>query len=139
MVSSSIIQKKVNAIQHNLLRIYSFQPFSAEEFLINDDLKDIISHNLFVMLQNIIDIGTHLISDAGMAEPDYLSEIPALLNKGNIIPSELVQPLKSMIGLRNLIAHEYGVLDFNTIYHIVTNDLGDVGAFLDSVIRHCGL
>ncbi len=60
-----------------------------EEFLTNDDVKDIVTHNLFVLLQNIIDIGTHLISDAGMEEPVFLSDIPALLLKGKVIPQEL--------------------------------------------------
>jgi uncharacterized protein YutE (UPF0331/DUF86 family) len=136
MVSHQIIKKKINAIQHNLARIKSFQPFSQEEFLANEDIKDIITHNLFVMLQNVIDIGTHLISDAGMEEPAYLSDIPDLLLKGKVIPQELAGPLQAMIGLRNLIAHEYGDLDFKIIYTIVTENLGDINTFLDAIIKY---
>ena len=139
MVSQPIIKKKINAIQHNLVRIKSCQPLSMEEFLANDDIKDIVTHNLFVMLQNVIDIGTHLISDIGMEEPAFLSDIPELLLKGKVIPQELIGPLRSMIGLRNLIAHEYGDLDFKIIYRIVNENIEDINTFLEAVIRYCKL
>ena len=110
-----------------------------DEFLNDDDLKDIITHNLFVMLQNVIDIGTHLIADAGWAEPDYLAEIPEILRQEKVIPEGLTGPLKAMIGLRNLIAHEYGVLDYRIIYRIVSEDLGDIQCFLKAIIEYCRL
>lgn len=139
MTNPQIIMKKINAIQHNLARIKSFQPLALEVFLTDDDVREIITHNLFVMLQNVIDIGTYLIADAGLPEPDFLGGIPDLLFKGKIIPQELVGPLKAMIGLRNLIAHQYGDLDFKIIHTIVSEKLNDINSFSDAIIKYCRL
>ena len=137
MVSENIIKKKINAIRHCLVRIGVYQHFSLEEFLADEDARDIVTHNLFVMLQNVIDIGTHLISDLGLEEPDFLGEIPELLAKEKIIEEQLKKPLKSMIGLRNIIAHEYGDLNFSIIYTIIQEKLDDVNQFLYDIIKFC--
>jgi uncharacterized protein YutE (UPF0331/DUF86 family) len=139
MVSSNIIKKKINAIQHNLTRIMNYNHLTPEEFLGNEDAEDIVIHNLFIMLQNVIDIGTHIIADTGLEEPDYLAEIPEVLVKEKVISVELLKPLKAMIGLRNIIAHEYGDLDFKIIYKIVHENMGDIQLFLQGVIQYCGL
>ncbi len=139
MVSVNIIKKKINAIQFNLGRISKYTSLSLEEFSKGDDVKDIVAHNLFLALQNMIDIGTHIIADANWDEPNFLSEIPEILAKERVIAVESVKPLKAMIGLRNLIAHEYGDLDFTIIYRIVQEDLGDLNRFLEAVIKYCKL
>lgn len=139
MVSINIIKKKINAIQFSLGRINKYRSLSSTEFLGDNDAKDIVAHNLFLTLQNVIDIGTHIIADANWEEPNFLSGIPEILAKQGVIPIELVKPLKAMIGLRNLIAHEYGDLDFITIYRIVQEDLGDLNRFLEAVIKYCKL
>ena len=137
MVSENIIKKKINAIQHSLERIRRYQDISLEGFLADEDARDIVTHNLFIMLQNIIDIGTHLISDLGLEEPDFLADIPGILVKEKIIISQLEKPIRAMIGLRNMIAHEYGELDFKIIHTIITAELEDVNQFLTSIINYC--
>lgn len=139
MVSENIIKRKINAIHHSLERIRRYQDLSLEEFLAEEDARDIVTHNLFITLQNIIDIGTHLISDLGLEEPDFLTEIPGILVKEKIIGVQLEKPIKAMIGLRNIIAHEYGDLNFKIIYTILTTELADVDQFLTNIINYCRL
>lgn len=137
MVSENIIKKKINAIRHCLMRIQVYQNLSLEEFLADEDARDIVTHNLFIMLQNVIDIATHLISDLGLEEPDFLGEIPEILAKERIIADQLKKPLKAMIGLRNIIAHEYGDLNFSIIYMSIQAELDDVNQFLADVMKFC--
>lgn len=61
-----------------------------------------------------------------MEEPIYLSDMADILAKEKVIRQELIKPLKSMIGLRNLLAHQYGDIDFKAIYNIVKHNLKDV-------------
>jgi len=139
MVKREIISKKVNIIRHHLDRIYLKSKISLEEFLNNEDERDIICHNLFVVLQYIIDICSHIISDEGFEEPVFLSDIANILVKEKVVRKELERPLKDMIGLRNIIAHQYGDIDFKNIYKIAKNDLKHVYAFLEDIIDYTGL
>jgi uncharacterized protein YutE (UPF0331/DUF86 family) len=139
MVKREILSKKINLIRHHLERIILKSNISLEEFLKNEDERDIICHNLFVMLQYIIDICSHIISDDGLEEPVFLSDMAAILAKEKIIRKELEQPLKDMIGLRNIIAHQYGDIDFKILYRIVRNELKDVYIFLEDIINYAKL
>lgn len=139
MVNREIISKKVNLIRYHLDRIVLKSNISLDEFLNDDDTKDIVCHNLFILLQNIIDICSHIISDEGMEEPAYFSDMADILTKEKVIRGDLKQPLKNMMGLRNIIAHQYGDIDFKIIYKIVKDDLKDVYRFLEDIINYSGL
>lgn len=139
MVDHNIIVKKINAIRHNMKRIEQYKDIPLEQFLKNDDMKDIVAHNFFIMLQHIIDLGTHIISDENMEEPVFVSDIANILVKENVLDDNLVKPMKSMIGLRNIIAHEYGDIDFKIIHKIITSSIKDVNLILDCIIRYTGI
>jgi len=139
MVKRDVVSKKVNAIRYHLERIQAFGKISLEEFLKDKDAKDIVCHNLFIVLQNIIDICSHIISDGNMEEPAYVSQMAEILSREKVIRKELERPLKNMMGFRNIIAHQYGDLDFNTVHVIVQNDLPDIYAFLEDIIEYAKL
>ena len=48
MVDYNIIIKKINATKHNMKRIEQYKDVSLEQFSGSDDIKDIVTHNLFV-------------------------------------------------------------------------------------------
>jgi len=139
MVDRELISKKVNLIRYHLERIFLKSNISLDEFLNDVDTKDIVCHNLFFLLQNIIDICSHIISDEGLEEPTFYSDMADILAKGKVIREDLKQPLKNMIGLRNIIAHQYGDIDFNIIYKIVKEDIKDVYKLLEDVINYSRL
>ena len=139
MVDRELISKKVNLIRYHLERIFLKSNISLDEFLNDVDTKDIVCHNLFILLQNIIDICSHIISDEGLEEPTFYSDMADILAKGKVIREDLKQPLKNMIGLRNIIAHQYGDIDFNIIYKIVKEDIKDVYKLLEDVINYSRL
>jgi len=139
MVDHNIVIKKINSINHNLKRIIKYKSLSLEEFLSDEDVKDIVTHNLFIMLQHIVDIGTHIIAEGNMEEPVFMSDIADILARERVLDKNLVKPLKSMIGLRNIIAHDYGDIDFKVIHQIITSSIRDVHLILENIIRYVGL
>lgn len=130
MVNREIISKKVNLIRYHIDRILLKSNILLDEFLSDDDTKDIVCHNLFILLQNTIDTCLHIISDEGMEEPAVFSDMADIFTKEKVIREDLKQPLKNMMGLRNIIAHQYGDIDFKIIYKIVKDDLKDIYRFL---------
>ena len=79
MVKRDIISRKVNLIRYHLDRILLKSNISIDDFLKDEDTRDIICHNLFILLQNIIDICSHIISDDNMEEPIYFSDMADIL------------------------------------------------------------
>lgn len=54
MVSENIIKKKINAIRHCLERIQAYQDLSLEEFLNDEDTRDIVLVDVDQFLAAII-------------------------------------------------------------------------------------
>jgi uncharacterized protein YutE (UPF0331/DUF86 family) len=46
-----------------------------------------------------------------------------------------VQRLASAAAFRNLVAHQYGVLDLRRVYALAASDLGDLDAFCATLAR----
>lgn len=53
--------------------------------------------------------------------------------KYRVISEELNEKLKKMVGFRNIIIHEYEIIDLAKVYKILTEDIQDVYSFLKQV------
>lgn len=139
MVNKNIIVKKIGLIKHSLQRIEKYKGFDYESISNNEDIQDIVIHNLFISIQYIIDIGSHIIADDSLGEVGILSDIPEILAKEGIIKIELVKPIKNMFGFRNILAHQYGDLDLKVVYNIINNNLKEIYEYLDEIVKYCRL
>lgn len=94
MVNQSIIKSKINHIENNLQRLAEKQKVCLDEFIKNNDLQDIILHNLQLSIQGCIDIASHIISDEGWVVPDTLAGLFDVLAKHKTISEDLNKRLK---------------------------------------------
>lgn len=77
----------------------------------------------------MIDIGTHLISGLNLGRVETYRDIARLLMQGGIIPEGLRPKIESMIGLRNLIIHEYLKIELEKIYAVLQDHVQDLTEF----------
>jgi uncharacterized protein YutE (UPF0331/DUF86 family) len=57
------------------------------------------------------------------------------LGEQAVVSPELAARLAAASGLRNLVAHQYGVLDWNRIYEVASLRLDDLLEFCESLSR----
>ncbi len=139
MVNQNIIKAKINHIENNLQRLREKQNITLDELKKNIDLQDIILHNLQLSIQGCIDIASHVISDEGWTVPDTLAGLFDILTKHKIISRDLNEKLKKMVGFRNIIIHEYGTIDLNKVYSILTHDINDINSFLKQICVYANI
>ena len=65
MVSQPIVLKKISLIRTALTKLAKYRSVKLRPFLENEEVQDIVLHNLLVALQATIDLGGHLVSDEG--------------------------------------------------------------------------
>ena len=130
MVNQGIVISKISHIENNLQPLKKKQKITLEELKKNSDLQDVILHNLQLSIQGCIDLASHIISDEGWMVPDTLAGLFDVLSKHKIIPEELNDRLKKMVGFRNIIIHEYGTIDLNKVHSILTQDMQDIYSYL---------
>jgi uncharacterized protein YutE (UPF0331/DUF86 family) len=138
MVDSVVLAGKLSAIRDAVARIRDVLPPSIESFRADRTVREVVTLNLFVALQESLSLATHWLADEGWDVPQTYGEIFMVLADRNVLDRALAVRLRGAAGLRNVIAHRYGVLDVDRIFAIASNDLDDLLAFCQQLAQRAG-
>ena len=105
-------------------------PPSREAFEADRTAREVVVLNLFVAIQACLDLAAHWLADEGWNVPDRYGELFVALADHGVIPRPLALRLVAAAGLRNLVAHQYGALDWVRIHATASSSaLDDLEAF----------
>lgn len=90
---------------------------------------------LQLSIQAIIDISHLIIIDLGLTRPEDNYEAVSILFKNKVFSEGLSEKLTKMIGLRNILVHEYGRIERKKIYKILKTQLKDLEMFKKQVVK----
>jgi uncharacterized protein YutE (UPF0331/DUF86 family) len=135
VVDGAIVGAKVAAIRDAVDRIRRVLPPEAGTFEADRTTREVVILNLFVALQETVSLATHWLADAGLDVPGSYREIFLALAERGKIPRDLAQRLAATAGFRNLVAHQYGVLDPARVHTMAAGELGDLLDFCEVVSR----
>ena len=130
MVNIDVIKKRLNQLSTSLNKIERFKDVSLKEFLNDDIIQDVVEYNLFIAINMMVDIATHIVIDNNMGNPETLGEAFSILNKEKYLSDNEMKIYRNMVGLRNILSHEYVNIDKNIIYDILKNNLIDIKRFI---------
>lgn len=130
MVNIDVIKKRLGQLSVSLKKIERFKDISYEEFLDDDMIQDVIEYNLFISINMMIDIATHIVVDNNMGTPETLGEAFDILNKKQYLSDERTKIYRNMVGLRNILSHEYVSIDKKIIFNILKESLIDIKRFI---------
>lgn len=102
--------------------------FEKNPDLLNEKIYDwSLRYGLFESIQIIIDIACSVTSKYNLGNPKSYSECIELLIEFNHLEKKLGEKVISMIGLRNLLAHEYLMVDVQKLFAFLDfiNDFED--------------
>lgn len=89
--------------------------------------------NLFVALQVCVALATHWLAEEGLDVPPTDADVFRKLGERDIVPARRDGRLAAASGFRNLVAHQYGALDWARVYGIARDGVGDLLAFCDAL------
>ena len=130
MVNIELIKQRLNQLSISLNKIERFKNISLEEFLQDDIIQDVVEYNLFIAINMMIDIATHIVVDNNIGKPETLGEAFNILNKEKYLSDNETKTYRNMVGLRNILSHEYIKIDKKIIYDILQNNLIDIKKFI---------
>ena len=135
MVDRDLIIAKAASVRVHLDRIASKTGCDLQVFLGDVDRQDIVAFNLSLAVESCVDIAAHIISQNAWGVPGSASEMFYLLQDKGLLDPELTERMVKAVGLRNLIVHEYGKIDWKLLFVAVRNDLTDLGSYLTQIFR----
>jgi len=102
------------------------------EFETNPYLKDIVERNLEVAAQACIDIANRIITVEGLEKPSDAYGAIEMLEKAEVLPSDLAHRLAPIAGFRNILVHEYLKIDWDQVLSNLQR-LADLHKFAEHV------
>lgn len=111
---------KAAIIERCLNRV--FQEYQSDPELLNWTHIDALVLNLERACQAAIDLAMHLVSRERLGLPQSSVQAFELLQRTGLIQPQTALSLTSMVGFRNIAAHEYRSLDLRIVKSIVQKD-----------------
>lgn len=135
--SKEKILEKLEKFKESLNYLYQLQKEAENEktFLSDFHLFGNTERYLQLSIQAIIDISHLIIIDLGLDRPEDHYEAISILFRNKIVSEELAEKVTKMIGLRNILVHEYGKIDRKKIYEILKNQIEDLEEFKKQIIE----
>jgi uncharacterized protein YutE (UPF0331/DUF86 family) len=134
VVDATVAAAKIAAIRDAVQRVRAVLPEDVASFEADRTTREVVILNLFVALQECVSLTTHWLSDAGQDVPGSDREIFTALADRGALSTDLARRLAAA-GFRNLVVHQYGVLDPARVHAIAASELGDLLDFCDVVGR----
>jgi uncharacterized protein YutE (UPF0331/DUF86 family) len=124
---------KLARLEENLKTLKTIKANYTLDDIIADKVDEWgLRYGLFESIQIIIDLACHIAAEKNLGTPKNYSECVSLLITNNYIIESLGKKLIRMIGLRNLIIHEYGIIEVQKLYQYLDH-LNDMSDFIYAV------
>ena len=124
---------KLTRLEENLKALQNIKNNYTLDDILSDKVDEWgLRYGLLESIQIIIDIACHIVSDKNLGSPKNYSDCISILTSNNYITRGLSDHLKQMIGLRNLLVHDYGIIDSTKLFRYLDH-LSDVNDFIYAI------
>ena len=138
MIDHTILARRVAAVRDAAERIREVLPAQLDEFVADRSAREIVTLNLFVALQECLSLASHWLADEGWEVPATYADVFRVLAERNVLDRDLAARMAAAAGLRNLIVHRYGALDWTRIHDVASHRIEDLLRFCDVLADAAG-
>lgn len=133
MTNIRVLMKKISEIEKYFQMVLKYRKYNEDEIKNNDERYGALQRYLYLLCQATIDLAEAVISYYSFRLPSNYGEIFSILNENNLIDKDLTEKMIKMTGFRNILAHDYGELDFKKVYQILIKDADDIKKFVNII------
>jgi len=133
MTNLTKIENKISAVKKYLKILAVYKKFSKKQLENDLTLRGAVERYLYLAAQATIDLAEAVIAYKKYRKPTTLSECFHILNEEKIIDSKLTKKMVGMVGLRNIMAHDYENINYDIVYNVLKNKLQDIEKFIKKI------
>lgn len=130
MVNPEVIRSRLESIREMVEILHRHRNTAQKEFLADRDAQLATEHALFVAIQSLLDLGSHILADREIRNVADYRDVILKLGQTQVIPSSFAESIADMAGFRNWLIHEYQDIDPGKVYEFLQHRLGDFEDFM---------
>lgn len=135
MTNIAVIENKISSAKKYLKILEKYKNYSKKEIEGSVDIKGAVERYLYLAAQSAIDLADAVIAYKNLRKPTTMGEAFYILEEEGIISKILAEKMIKMTGFRNIIAHDYGKIDYDIVYDILHNRLKDIEELLKRISK----
>jgi len=125
---------KIIELEEFLGELENSLPEDCEEYKTDYKLRAIGERYFEKIIKAVIDLSFMIIKLKKFKQPEQEKEVFDILVENKVITLILSKKLQDAKGMRNIIAHEYGRIDNELVFHSLAEELiPDVHEFISSI------
>ena len=133
MPNWEVIEQHIQNMEEALTELGRYGNISFEEFQRDLSLRWIVEKGLEILIQNLLDIGAHLLASQIKNDWEDYGEVILKMGKHRVIPQAFSDKIKGMAGLRNILIHEYLKIDLDKLFDYLKYRLEDFVLFIQYI------
>ncbi|RKY01130.1 DUF86 domain-containing protein [Candidatus Poribacteria bacterium] len=112
--------ERLQRLEENVVQLRRFRETYSEEDVRRDrHLEWALRYGLLEAIQIVIDVSCYLVSRDNLGVPSSYRDCIELLWRAGYISDSLAEVLLGMVGLRNILVHEYIRVDVRRLYGLL--------------------
>ena len=134
MLDRERILVRVDSLEGYLRDLRQLVPESFEEYL-DVRTRRACERLLQLAIESVTDVCALLVVGLRLGIPSHESDVFTVLADANVQSSPVVEILKRLRGMRNILIHQYLDIDDQVVYEVLTSRLNDFDAFVGEVVQ----
>jgi uncharacterized protein YutE (UPF0331/DUF86 family) len=135
MVDKALVLRKLAELEQYLGQVREYANVTVEQYSSDWRIQRIVERTLQIMIETCVDVAGHIISDRKYRIPKSYADTFRVLHEENILEKELFETMDKMAKFRNIVVHNYDVVDTSIIVIILTKHLDDFITYENAIIN----
>lgn len=125
---------KIEEIEKYISELQEFIPKDFDSYVSDLKGKAACERYFEKIVEAVTDLVIIIIKEENLDIPEEDKQSFSVLAENKIITDEMADKLRAAKGMRNILAHKYGTVDDEIVFHSITEELiTDVKEFLSSL------
>ena len=133
MYNTKVLERHIADMESAVQTLYKLKRYSIEEIESDREILWAVERGLQVAIQNLVDIGSHILSAEAVNDYEDYTEILDRLGDRGVLPKDFAASIRGMAGFRNILVHEYLRIDLEEVYRMLHERLDDFSRFVGFV------
>lgn len=132
------IYLRIEALKKYVAIISKFKVITLEELERDDIKRGAVERYIQLAIESCIDIAELIISDQRLPTPETAKRAIEILGEQGILDQKFAKSFSKAAGFRNILIHEYVMIDYKQLLANLKNNLTDFERFIKEILEFIG-
>ncbi len=133
MIDKDYIQKEIEELQNALGILEKHSDIDISVLEKDIERRWIVERGLIVVMQSVFNIAAHILASHFKNDWDDYFTLIGKMGDHDVLPKEFTDNFRKMSGFRNILIHEYDIIDLEVVQNVMNNDLEDFKKFISYI------